>query len=660
MTRWSMERPAVVPVAIAVMMTIGMTLASRAQDGSEAGEWPHYAGSTYGWKYSPLDQISSDNIQQLQVAWRLPSPDRAFQDDLVLQRVRNEDTPLMVGGQLYHVTGLGIVSAIDPATGETRWVHDPESYRVGRPNNGGFLTRGMGYWTDGEQERLLVGTHDAYLLSIDARTGELDPAFGEGGKVDLTLGIRHIARSTNWSARQPLVAGDVVVVGNSISDAGRGRVGDPRTKEVPPGDVQAYDVRTGRKLWTFHTIPKEYEEGYASWEAGSAETTGAANVWAMMAYDPELDYVYMASSSATNDTYGGDRLGDNLFAESLICVEAKTGERVWHFQAVHHGLWDYDLPAMPVLGDITVDGRPIKAVMQVSKQAFTYVFDRATGEPVWPIEERAVPASTVPGERVSPTQPFPTKPPPFDLQGATEDNLMDFTPELRARAATQLQKFVHGPLFTPPSTEGTLFLPGDLGGANWGGAGFDPETGVLYVGSRTNPGLAIVSIPGGDRPSRELLSNMTLEGLPLFKPPYTRVTAIDMHRGEHLWMRPLGNGPRNHPLLRDLDLPPLGDHIDGESVLITKSLLFVSTYRRDRRTGNEPIVPSWDPAGDPDAQRELVYVFDKQTGDLLRAIELDGASVAAPMTYMHQGKQYIVMAAGGNGAVELVALTLPD
>ena len=646
-------------IAATALLAVSAVAPAGAQPTPPAGEWPHYAGSTYGHKYSALDQITPDNVGRLRVAWRKPSPDRAFADDPVRRRSRNEDTPLMVNGQLYHVTGLGIVMALDPATGETRWTYDPQSHAVGRPNNGGFLTRGMGYWTDGEAERLLVGTHDAYLLSIDARTGRPDPAFGDNGRADLAAGIRHIVRSTNWSARQPLVAGDVVVVGNSISDGGRGRIGDPRTREVPPGDVQAFDVRTGRKLWTFHTIPKEYEAGYDTWLDGSADQTGAANVWAVMAYDPELDYVYMASSSATNDTYGGDRLGDNLFAESLICVESRTGERVWHFQAIHHGLWDYDLPAMPVLGDITVDGRRIRAVMQVSKQAFTYVLDRATGEPVWPLEERAVPASTVPGERAAPTQPFPTRPPPFDLQGAVEENLIDFTPELRARARAQLEQFVHGPLFTPPTPEGTLTLPGTLGGANWGGAGFDPETGILYVGSRTHAELLSV-FPPGARPARPDREALTVDGLPLFKPPWTRVTAIDVNRGEHLWQRPLGNGPRNHPLLRDLDLPPLGDHIDGDSVLVTKTLLFVTTYRRDRRTGNEPMVPVWDPWGDPDAVRKLVYVFDKRTGDLLRTIDLDGASVAAPMTYLHAGTQYIVMAAGGNEALELVALALPD
>ena len=626
--------------------------AQPARPESPNGEWRHYAGDVSGIRYSPLSQIAKDNVQDLRVVWRSPSPDLAFQSDPILRRSRNEDTPLMVNGQLYSITGLGIISALDPATGETRWVHDPESYKIGRPNNGGFLQRGIGYWTDGTVERLLIGTADAYILSLDARTGKPDPAFGEGGKVDLTIGIRDVVRGTNFSARRPLVAGDVVVVGNSIGDTSR-------TRQMPPGDVQAYDVRTGKKLWTFHTVPKEYEAGYDTWLNGSAEYTGNSNVWAGIAYDPELDYLYMASSTPTNNFYGGERLGNNLFAESVICIEAQTGERVWHFQAVHHGIWDYDFAAMPVLGDITVNGRQIKAIMQVSKQAFTYVFDRETGEPVWPIEERPVPPSTIPGEQAAPTQPFPTKPPAFDLQGTTEDNLIDLTPELRARAFEQLQNFVYGPLFTPPSAKGTLMLPGLLGAASWGGAAFDPETNILYIPSRTSPSIARISQPGSDSRRIDLRSLTMIEGLPLFRTPWARVTAIDMNRGENLWITPLGNGPRNHPLLRDLDLPPLGDHIDGQNVLLTKTLLFASVWRRDRRTGGR-LTPSWDPWGDPDAGRKLVYAFDKQSGNLLHVVEMDGFSASAPMTYLHDGKQYIVMAVGGNEDNELVALSLPD
>jgi quinoprotein glucose dehydrogenase len=556
-------------------------------------------------------------------------------------------------------------------------VYDPEAHKLGRPNNGGFLTRNFGYWTDGKVERILVGTHDAYLVSIDAKTGRPDPAFGADGRADTTVGVRDVQRSSNLSARGPLIAGDIAIVGSSISDGTR----DPR--RMPPGYVNAFDVRTGRHLWTFHTVPKAGEFGYDTWLNGSAEYNGNTNVWAPIAYDPELDYLYMAVSTPTSDYYGADRHGDNLFAESLVCVEAKTGKRVWHFQTVHHGLWDYDLPTNPILGDITVNGRRIRAVIQVSKQAFAYVFDRKTGQPVWPIEERPVPQSSVPGERTSPTQPFPTKPPAFDLQGAIEANLIDFTPELRQRGIEQLKNFASGPLFTPPSEKGTLQLPGTLGGANWGGAAFDPETGILYVPSRTTPSLIRAVVPrgpqaaasgpvsawpvgaagaaggqGGGRGGANLASLMTIDGLPLFKPPYARVTALDLNKGDLLWTSAVGNGPRDHPLLKDLKLPPLGDAMDGIGVLATKNVLFITTWRRQRNDGR-PLVPGWHPYGDPDAGRKVLYAFDKRTGALLREFDMDGHSAAPPMSYMHNGKQYLVMAVGANEEAAIVAFGLP-
>ena len=644
-------RRALCVTAVTALFVCGVHRPLSAQRGRDPGEWPHYAGDVNGHKYSALDQITRDNVKDLRIAWRSPSPDLAFKDDPILRRSRNEDTPLMMNDQLYSITGLGIISALDPATGEARWRYDPQSYELGRPNNGGFLQRGMGYWTDGTKERLLIGTADAYLLSLDAKTGEPDQVFGDNGKVDLTIDIRDVVRSTNFSARRPLVAGDVVIVGNSIGDV-------TRTKQMPPGDVQAYDVKTGKKLWTFHTIPKEYEAGYDTWLNGSAEYTGNANVWAGIAYDPELDYLYMSSSTPTNNLYGGERPGNNLYAESVICIEAKSGERVWHFQAVHHGIWDYDFAAMPVLGEIIVDGRQIKAIMQVSKQAFTYVFDRETGEPVWPIEERPVPTSTVEGEQISPTQPFPTKPPAFDTQGTAVDTLIDFTPELRQRALEQLKNFDYGPLYTPPTERGLLMLPGMLGAANWGGAGFDQETNILYVPSRTSPSVVRPTRFDAER-QRRTTAETTMDGLPLFKPPWARLTAIDMNRGEILWVSALGNGPRNHPMLRDLDLPPLGDHIDGQSVLVTKSLVFATVWRRDRRDGGR-LTPSWDPWGDPDAGRKLVYAFDKQTGELIHVVEMDGFAASAPMTYLHDGKQYIAMTVGGNEDNALIALSLPD
>jgi quinoprotein glucose dehydrogenase len=494
---------------------------------------------------------------------------------------------------------------------------------------------------------------------------------------------------------------------------------------MPPGYVNAFDVRTGKHLWTFHTVPKAGEFGYDSWLNGSAEFNGNTNVWGGMAYDPELDYVYMAVSTPTSDYYGVDRHGDNLFAESLVCVEAKTGKRVWHFQAVHHGLWDYDFPTNPILGDITVNGRRIRAVIQVSKQAFTYVFDRKTGQPVWPIEERPVPQSTVAGERTSPTQPIPSKPPAFDLQGSLEANLIDFTPELRQRGLEQLKTFVAGPLYMPPSEQGTLQLPGNLGGANWGGAAFDPETGILYVPSRTTPTIARATprapgaapgatpasppasgaerggqagrgsapqaapagrglgasdhddaqtgrggTPGqGNAPpggrgggpgagAANPANRMTVDGLPLFKPPYARLTAIDLNKGDHLWTTAVGEGPRNHPLLKDLKLPPLGDAMDGIGVLLTKNVVFVTTWRRQRGTG-AALVPSWEPYGDPNALRKVLYAFDKRTGALLREFEMDGYSAAPPMSYMHGGKQYLVMAVGANEEAAMVAFGLP-
>jgi quinoprotein glucose dehydrogenase len=664
---------AVSALAISLALT---RMAGEAQRGSAPGEWRAYAGDSYGQKYSPLAHITKDNVQGLRVVWRSPLPDRELsRTNPVVATVRNESTPIVVNGVMYHVSGLGQVVAIDPGTGQTLWTYDTEGWKAGRPNNGGFMQRGMGYWSDGRAERLLVASHDMYLFSIDVRSGKPDQAFGEGGKADLTVGIRNAVRSTIISPRSPLVAGDIVVVGSSIMDVGAG-------KHTPPGYVHGFDIRTGKRAWTFHTVPKAGEFGYDTWLNSSAEFNGSANVWGGMAYDPELDYVYMPTSTASSDYLGANRPGDNLFAETLLCVEARTGKRVWHFQAVHHGLWDYDFPTHPVLGDITVSGRRIKAVMQVSKQGFTYVFDRKTGEPVWPIEERSVPQTTVPGERTSPTQPFPTRPPPFDLQGAIEGNLMDFTPELRRQAEARLEQFEHGPLCTPPSEQGVLTVPAAVGSANWGGAAFDPETATLYVPSRTTAGVMRAQAqtrqwwldpgrgsgaedgrkPGGgassNTPPAPSPSLLYIDGLSIFKPPYARVTAIDMNQGATRWVSPLGDGPRHHPLLKGLNVPRLGDALEGQSVLLTKNVLFVTVWRRQRGS-NLAMVPPWKPEyGDPNAGRKLLFVFDKESGQLLREFEMDGHSAAAPMTYTHGGKQYIAIAVGGNQEAEIVALGL--
>jgi quinoprotein glucose dehydrogenase len=626
------------------------------------GEWREYAGDSGGQKYSSLSQINAGNIKDVQIAWTWPSPDREIQaSDPLMRSTRNEDTPLMVNDALYTITPLGMVAALDPGTGKTRWVYDPQVYKNGRPGNSGFIHRGLAYWSDGKAERILASTNDAYLISIDAKTGVPDPLFGDHGRVDLTTGIRLAVRSKNFMGRRPVIAGNIAVVGNSIQDV-------TPTKEMPPGDVKAFDIKSGKLLWSFHTVPHPGEFGYDTWFDGSADYSGNTNVWTGMSYDPELDYVYLPVSGATHNTYGGHRHGDNLFAESLVCVEAKTGKRVWHFQLTHHGLWDYDISSQPVLGDITVNGRRVKAVMQVGKQGFAYVFDRKTGKPVWPIEERPVPQTTVPREWTAKTQPFPTKPPAFSLQGTTEENVIDFTPALRRQALEQLQNFQYGPFYTPPSEKGTIILPGYQGGANWGGGAFDPETGMFYVPSRLqsdvlrlapgNPARSNFFYDSGGTGGPNLTALQRIEGLYIFKPPYSKVTAIDMNKGEIAWTSAIGNGPRRHPLLKDLNVGPLGDEVRTMGVLLTKTLLFVNVQRLDGGGRHTP--PPWEQWGDADMWSRILYVFDKKTGQELRVFHLDGETAAPPATYLYRGKQYIVTAVGAGETSGLVALSLPD
>ena len=644
----------------AVILAAQLALAQETRTAAE-GEWRQFSGDLQGTKYSPQDQITTENANQLRVAWRWPSPDRDIEPLNPRWRAsKYQDTPLVIDGVMYTVTTLGLIAAINPGTGRTLWLHDPESYKNfdTRPANGSFSHRGMTYWSDGSAGRLLIGTVDARLLSIDIDTGRPDPVFGDRGRVDLAAGVRQARRGTNFVARRPIIAGDIVIVGTAQSDGVR------RSDAAPPGYVQAFDVRTGARLWTFHLVPAGDEFGYDTWYDGSAEYGGNTNVWAGMTFDPDVGYVYLASSTPSSDYYGGHRPGDNLFAESVICLDAATGTRIWHFQTVHHGLWDYDLPAEPVLGEILIGGRPVKAVMVVSKQGFTYTFDRETGEPVWPIEERPVPRGDVPGEWYAPTQPFPTKPPAFALQGAVEDNLVDFTPDLRRRALEQLRANRYGPLFTPPSVEGTAFLPGVWGGARWGGGGFDHETGWLFVPSVMMPSVArlrpgdpaqtdFAYVSGGGLAATDL----RIDGLSIFKPPYSHVTAIDMNQGEQRWRSALGNGPLNHPLLRDLNLPPLGNGPQHTHVLVTRTLLFVSVTYMTTPGGLE--IPAWAEWADADMLRQLIFVLDKVTGDLVHIVRLDGNGAAQPMTYLHEGRQYIAVAVGGAGDAELVALSQP-
>jgi quinoprotein glucose dehydrogenase len=610
-----------------------------------SGEWRFYGGDQGGSRYSPLDQITKANVKHLRVAWTWTVPDAevAKGQPALARATYFQSTPLMVGGVLYVTTPLSQLAAVEAMTGKTLWVYDPKSYESGRPPNIGFVHRGAAYWTDGKQERIFFATGDAHLIAVDARTGQPVADFGENGRVDLTRGLdRTVPRRIYGVSSAPVICRDVVVVGSSISDGAT-------LPEMPPGHVRGFDARTGQLKWLFRTIPRQGEFGYETWENDAWKYTGNTNVWAPMSADDELGYVYLPTSTPTNDFYGGHRLGDNLFAESLVCLKAETGERVWHFQMVHHGLWDYDLPCAPNLVEITVGGRRIQAVAQATKHGFVFVFDRRTGEPVWPIEERPVPPSTVPGERAARTQPFPVKPPPFERQGVTERDLIDFTPELKAEALEIFKRFESGPLFTPPSLKGTLGLPGYGGGANWGGAAFDPETGVLYIPSITSPMLLALGQPDPHRSSfrytrRGVPDFSGPRGLPLVKPPYGRITAVDLNQGEILWQVANGDGPRAHPLLKALKLPPLGS-MGRAGPLLTRTLLFVGegTGRTGSTVGG----------GGPKFK-----AYDKVTGAVVWETVLPDHTTGAPMTYLAGGKQYVVVAVGSTPA-QLVALSLP-
>jgi len=673
-------------LAALAAVLLGSALFQAAPPPSTAtGEWPTYGGDLASSRYSPLDQITPQNFSSLQVAWRTPSPDGALTMTMPgggewtadaravfaeLSRVDSKRwrddqppiignfkaTPLMVGGTLYFNTPLSIGAAVDARTGRTKWVYNPRSYEAGTTTMSlRWNQRGVAYWRDGAgtDERIYWGTGDGYLIAVDATTGRPVPGFGVNGRVDLMEGLprakrghRDYLNALTYSVQSPpIVVRDVVIVPASISSL-------VSQKEQIPGFIRGYDARTGRVRWTFHTVPRPGEPGHDTWQDGSWEHAGKVTVWTMMSADEELGYVYLPTNTTAPDFYGGHRPGDNLFAESLVCLDVETGKRVWHFQTVHHGLWDYDNPAAPNLLDITVNGRRIKAVAQVTKQGFVYTFDRVTGEPVWPIVETPVPPSDMPGERASPTQPIPSKPAPFEYQGVTMDDLVDFTPELRSMAQAAVKGFRLGPLFTPPSLDGTVARPGSVGGANWSGAAVDPETGMLYVPSRN--GFAAFTL---SKPDPALNSNLLYmqvpgrspqmpQGLPLLKPPYSRVTAIDMNTGEHAWMIPAGEGRRvrNLPQLKGLNLPPLGGDSTYSGPLATKTLLVYALT-----TGGS--------SGGP-----RLIALEKASGRELAAVDLPGVAIGTPMTYLLDGRQYVALTVQGDTPRDvpaLVALTLP-
>jgi len=555
----------------------------------------------------------------------------------------------MVDGVLYLTTSLSQAAAIDAGTGKTLWMFDPETWKNGTPSNNGFVHRGAAYWADGNDKRILFGTGDGYLICLNANTGKPVQTFANRGRIDLTQGLgRPVERKLYGVSSPPIICRGVLIMGSKVNDV-------PLAGEMPPGDVRGFDVRTGQKLWSFHTIPREGEFGNDSWKNGSWKTTGAANVWTMMSADEELGYVYLPVSTPSDDHYGVNRPGDGLFGESLVCLDAKTGKRVWHFQMAHHGLWDYDLPAAPNLIDFRVNGQLVKAVAQTSKQGFLYVFDRVTGKPVWPIEEHSVPQSSIAGEKTSATQPFPTKPAAFDRQGVTTDDVIDFTPELHQRALAVLQKYNYGPLFTPESLEKpTIAMPGIAGGASWSGAACDPETGVCYVSSVTLP-YAATLVPSSV-PNTVFIGKMapveTMYGIPLWKPPYGRVTAIDLNTGEHRWVTPVGDLAEEVPMLKQLGLNNLGRPARSH-LLLTKSVLVVGQEGNTQRKGGPERVPKLLVVS------PSLVAFDKTTGKRVGEVTLPNNATAAPMTYLYKGKQFLVVATGGaNLPAELVAFSV--
>ena len=618
-----------------------------------AATWPSYGGDNASTKYKPFDQINAGNVDELVIAWQWDSADNPIVAENIAAKNYTavpgafKATPIEVDGVLYIPTSYGQIAALDARSGELRWLFDTKSREAGRPTNLGYNTRGVAYWR-GEgagfwgrrkrKQRVFFATNDARLWSIDIATGRPDPAFGDGGSIDLAAGLgRRFDRRRYGVISPPLVTGNRVIVNSIVHDV-------PTHKEMPPGHVRAFNPHSGEMEWIFHTIPQAGEFGNHTWEDGSWRYTGNTNSWTIMSADDELGIVYLPIGTPTNDWYGGLRKGDNLFAESLVAVKAATGERLWHFQFVHHGLWDYDVPAAPTLIDITVDGRPIKALAQITKQGFTYVFDRVSGEPVWPIEERPVPQSTVPGERSSPTQPIPTRPAPFESQGISDDTLIDFTPELRAEALQKIEGYDYGPVFTPPSLRGSIQLPGWNGGGNWHGAAFDPETGLYYIPSGTDP--ILVQLTEADPAQSDLVyarnwSAMTVggpQGLPLVKPPYGRITAINMNTGDHAWMIPHGDGIRQRIIdMGILDPGPVGSP-NRTGPVLTRTLLFIAQA---------------------DGSRNLLRAIDKATGAIVHEVELPLPPTGTPMTYMAGGKQYIALALGGAQSAKLVALTLP-
>ncbi len=646
-----------------------------AQTGAKDGEWRTYGGDLGNTRYSPLDQINASNFGKLQIAWRFNTASLGPTPEFNL-----EATPLMARGVVYSVVGSRRdVVALDSANGELLWIHREDEGRRGQAAPRRLSGRGLAYWTDGREERILFVTPGYRLIALDAKTGNVIPSFGSSGVVDLKTDddqqIDLITGEVGLHAA-PTVAGDTIIVGAAHLAGGA-----PRSKTNVKGYVRGFDVRTGKRLWIFHTIPKAGEFGYDTWQNDSADYTGNTGVWGQISVDEELGMAYLPVELPTGDYYGGHRPGNGLFGESIVAVDLKTGVRKWHYQLVHHGIWDWDIPCAPMLVDFTVNGRTVKAVAQPTKQSVLYVFDRATGQPIWPIEERPVEQSSVPGEKTSPTQPFPTKPPAYGRTGTSIDELIDFTPELRAEAIKVASRYKMGPLFTPPVVSkvegplGTLVAGCCQGGTGWPGGSYDPQTHLLYTFTWANVSSLGLLPPdpkrsdmnytqGVARPAGSAApagnrggeggeggggGGLTVQGLPLFKPPYGSIVAINLDKGDIAWRVAHGETPdniRNNPALKGLTIPRTGR---GGLVGILTTATLVIAGERGTYTDEQG------------RNAARLRAYDKATGKEVGAAFMPMGQTGSPMTYMANGKQYIVIAIGGPGFPgELVAYKLSE
>ena len=628
-------------MARAAALAVGLLLAAQASAIGTGADWSHYGGDAGGSRYSTLAEIHTGNVAQLKVAWSWATGEAPLAEFGTSPGLF-EATPLVIDGVMYLSTPYNRVVALDAASGRELWAFDPGAYRAGQvPNGMGFVHRGVAAWRDSRsgQLRILINTRTR-LIQLDAATGKPVETFGAGGTVDLLAGLRWPVKPEHYTnTSPPVVHGDLVIVGNGVADR-------LIYRRDPPGDLRAWDLRTGRLVWTFHTVPLPGQPGSETWENEAIGYTGHTNVWGPMALDAERGLLYASVGTPSNDFFGGNRPGDGLYGDSIVCLEAATGKLRWHFQFVRHGLWDYDPPGSPVLVRVRREGRTIDAVVQLTKQGFAFAFERETGKPLWPIEDRAVPPSDVPGERASPTQPFPTGLPALVPQGISLADANDLTPELHAEALAVLKQVRLGPLYTPPSLQGTVMLPGIGGGANWGGGAFDPDTGVLYAKVNNMPEIVypdltdaegnVPEVGPNDAPAVSLLLRRRI---PVTKPPWAFLDAIDLDGARMLWQQPFGDNAavRAHPALAGVKLPPKLGATGAAGVIVTRGgLLF---------------------AGGGDT---AFHAIDAKSGADLWRHATDGQKVSStPMSYRAGGRQFVAVAVGGPGpGARLLAFSL--